>query len=432
MSATGPAADAARLKVELWAARDAAIGAEAAAGQLRGRVKELESTLDDRDRHIEALLARMASLQERLDASEAQRDAVLKLRGLAPRSAGGAPPGSCSAGPPAAPRERALACRSSRRCSTRRWRRCGSASPRCWPRPTSAWELCLVDDASTDARRGRRPGRAAAERSPDPGAHAARRTAASWRRPTTAWRWRRPSSSGSSTTTICWRRTRVASRCSPPSTPTRRSTSSTATRTTSASTAARSIPSSSRTGRPSASGRACTRTTSPSSAGRWRCEVGGFRAGYEGAQDYDLVLRVTERTDRVRPHPRDPLPLAGRGRRPRRPTPRPSRGPSTPASGPCRTIASAPASTPRSRRLPIAGLHRLRRRVAGAPTVSVVIPTRGSSGRVWGVERTFVVEAVRNVVERAASAPRRDRRRGRRRDARRRPGGDQPRAAATS
>ncbi len=28
-------------------------------------------------------------------------------------------------------------------------------------------------------------------------------------------------------------------------------------------------------------------------------DVGGFRAGFEGSQDYDLVLRVTERTDRI-------------------------------------------------------------------------------------------------------------------------------------
>ncbi len=28
-------------------------------------------------------------------------------------------------------------------------------------------------------------------------------------------------------------------------------------------------------------------------------EIGGFRAGYEGAQDYDLVLRFTEKTDRI-------------------------------------------------------------------------------------------------------------------------------------
>ena len=28
-------------------------------------------------------------------------------------------------------------------------------------------------------------------------------------------------------------------------------------------------------------------------------EHGGFRQGYEGSQDYDLVLRVTEKTDRI-------------------------------------------------------------------------------------------------------------------------------------
>ena len=33
-------------------------------------------------------------------------------------------------------------------------------------------------------------------------------------------------------------------------------------------------------------------------------EVGGFRLGFEGSQDYDLLLRVTERTDRVAHIPR--------------------------------------------------------------------------------------------------------------------------------
>jgi GT2 family glycosyltransferase len=33
-------------------------------------------------------------------------------------------------------------------------------------------------------------------------------------------------------------------------------------------------------------------------------ELGGFREGYEGSQDYDLVLRLTERTDRIRHVPR--------------------------------------------------------------------------------------------------------------------------------
>jgi GT2 family glycosyltransferase len=41
------------------------------------------------------------------------------------------------------------------------------------------------------------------------------------------------------------------------------------------------------------------------------------------------------------------------------------------------------------------------RRLVRRPTVSVVIPTRGSSGPVFGNERCFVVEAVRSLVERS-------------------------------
>jgi hypothetical protein len=71
----------ASLRKELWMARDAAIGAEAAAGQLRGRVKALESQLDDRTRHAEALLAEVEMLRRRLadlEEIERHRDAMLR------------------------------------------------------------------------------------------------------------------------------------------------------------------------------------------------------------------------------------------------------------------------------------------------------------------------------------------------------------------
>lgn len=70
----------AALRVELWAARDAVIGAEAAAGQLRGQVRALESQLDDRRRHADALLREVECLRERiieLERVEAHRDALL-------------------------------------------------------------------------------------------------------------------------------------------------------------------------------------------------------------------------------------------------------------------------------------------------------------------------------------------------------------------
>ena len=47
------------------------------------------------------------------------------------------------------------------------------------------------------------------------------------------------------------------------------------------------------------------------------------------------------------------------------------------------------------------GIYRIRRHVPIDRLVSVVIPTRGSVGRVWGSRRTFVVDAVRSIVDRS-------------------------------
>jgi hypothetical protein len=81
-AADGPSLDeVARLKLDLWSARDAAIGAEAAAGQLRAQVRALESELDDRRRHVEALLREVEQLRARivdLEAVQAHRDALLR------------------------------------------------------------------------------------------------------------------------------------------------------------------------------------------------------------------------------------------------------------------------------------------------------------------------------------------------------------------
>jgi chromosome segregation ATPase len=76
---TAQADEAAARQLEVWALRDAVIGAEAAAGQLRARVRALESELDDRRRHAEALLVEVAALRDRIEALErveAHRDAM--------------------------------------------------------------------------------------------------------------------------------------------------------------------------------------------------------------------------------------------------------------------------------------------------------------------------------------------------------------------
>ena len=160
------------------------------------------------------------------------------------------------------------------------------------------WELCIVDDASQEPHVRTTLEAYAAEHS----AHQASLSRAERphraRTATTRWRWRPATSLLCSITTICSRRTRC-SRTLLRSTSPRMSTCSIPMKTRSMKTAAAARRTSSPTGRRI---RCSLATTSriwafigePSSN-----EVGGFRPGFEGSQDYDLLLRVTERTNRV-------------------------------------------------------------------------------------------------------------------------------------
>ena len=124
--------------------------------------------------------------------------------------------------------------------------------------------------------------------------------------------------------------------------------------------------------------------------------VGGFRLGFEGSQDYDLVLRASERA-RLIVH----IPEVVYHWR----------------------IHSASVSH-RSENAPVfdaahralaehlertgidgtveqvhnAGVYRIRRRLAETPPVTIIIPTRGSRSVVHGAERVMVVEAVRTLL----------------------------------
>lgn len=128
-------------------------------------------------------------------------------------------------------------------------------------------------------------------------------------------------------------------------------------------------------------------------------EVGGFRAGFEGSQDHDLVLRVTERARQVlhvpevlyhwRAHSASTASHYG--------------------VKPNAWEAGRRAVEDHVRRVGIdavvhlgalPGTYRLERAVPAGTTVSVIIPTRGSSGLVWGERRVFVTECVRSLLER--------------------------------
>ncbi len=129
-------------------------------------------------------------------------------------------------------------------------------------------------------------------------------------------------------------------------------------------------------------------------------ELGGFRAGYDGSQDWDLILRVTERARKI-VHINEVLydwrilpssVLAGEDVKP------------------YAYEAALRALADHVERVGIDGVpeelvrrghFRVRRTIRERPLVSVIIPTRGSVGRAWGVERTMVVDAVRSVIERS-------------------------------
>jgi len=130
-------------------------------------------------------------------------------------------------------------------------------------------------------------------------------------------------------------------------------------------------------------------------------DVGGFRAGYDGSQDHDLVLRVTERARQVVHVPEvlyhwRVVPGSAAG--------------DTEAK-PYAWVAGCRAVQDQLDRLGIAGTasygrvpgtYRIERIADPSTSVSVIIPTRGSSGLVWGERRSFVVEAVASVLARTS------------------------------
>lgn len=125
-------------------------------------------------------------------------------------------------------------------------------------------------------------------------------------------------------------------------------------------------------------------------------DVGGFLDGYDGAQDYDLILRVTEKARRI-----SHIPVSLYYWR------------VNPESF-SRQSETKDKSFDSGRRAiqahcdrvgidavveftQIDGIYRVRRRLQSDPMVSIVIPSCGSGGYAWGVYRTFVVDCIRKL-----------------------------------
>jgi O-antigen biosynthesis protein len=126
-------------------------------------------------------------------------------------------------------------------------------------------------------------------------------------------------------------------------------------------------------------------------------DVGGFRQGFDGSQDHDLALRVTERAHRIVHIPEVLYHW--------RVVPGSSAG--DPQAKSYAWEAGRRAVQDHVDRVgidaavelgPLPGTYRVERRLPPQRSVSIVIPTRGSSGLVWGQRRCFVVDAVRGVL----------------------------------
>jgi O-antigen biosynthesis protein len=126
-------------------------------------------------------------------------------------------------------------------------------------------------------------------------------------------------------------------------------------------------------------------------------EVGGFHEGFEGSQDHDLALRVSERARRVVHVPEvlyhwRILPGSGAVAVGEKPYAWEAGRRAVQAHLSRLGIAATTELGPRP------GMYRVHRSVDPTTAVSLIIPTRGTSGSVWGERRCFVVEAVRSAL----------------------------------
>ena len=124
-------------------------------------------------------------------------------------------------------------------------------------------------------------------------------------------------------------------------------------------------------------------------------QLGAFRVGFDGSQDYDLALRVTEEARRVI-HLPEVLYYW-----------RIHDGQVSGSSNEMVYAAARRALEEHCQRVGIEGWveqtdllgsYRVHRHLVEQPLVSIVVPTRGSTGQVWGQQRTFVVEALRSIT----------------------------------
>jgi glycosyltransferase involved in cell wall biosynthesis len=126
-------------------------------------------------------------------------------------------------------------------------------------------------------------------------------------------------------------------------------------------------------------------------------QAGGFREEFEGSQDHDLVLRVTEQARRI-VHIPEVLyhwrVIAGSTAEDIDNKPYAWDAGVRAVNAHLGRVGIAGTAV----RGPVPGTYRIERQPELERSVSVIIPTRGTAGEVWGEHRVFVVEAVRTLL----------------------------------
>jgi GT2 family glycosyltransferase len=128
-------------------------------------------------------------------------------------------------------------------------------------------------------------------------------------------------------------------------------------------------------------------------------EAGRFRSAFDGSQDYDVALRVTERTDRVVHVPR----VAYHWRKTAGSAAGDTEAKPWGLQAARRALADHVSRLPRPATIedqPGDGFWRVRYEVAGSPLVSVIIPTDGRVAQMVTGPRDLPLECIKSIVDR--------------------------------
>ena len=127
--------------------------------------------------------------------------------------------------------------------------------------------------------------------------------------------------------------------------------------------------------------------------------VGGLRAGFEGSQDYDLILRITEQARRIVHIPEVLYHSLAIARTKLSPSNHASYAPITAEKSLAEHLARCDIKGSVS--TTGWGYHKISRRLRDAPLVSIIIPTCGTEKVIFGQLRILVIELLRSIISKS-------------------------------